>query len=70
MNLFTSNKNIGHSYSERGSHDDFDDDEDEEHESYEDEFPGEITHEGNKVQSYKKRMKRVIAADGPVIGPY
>jgi len=33
-----------------GSHDDFDDDEDEEHESEEDEFPGKITHEGNKIQ--------------------
>ncbi len=35
MDLSTSNENIGHSYSEKGSHDDFDDDEDEdeEHES-------------------------------------
>ncbi len=33
MDLLTSNENIGHSYSDRGSHDDFDDNEDEEHES-------------------------------------
>ena len=33
MDLSTSNENIGHSYSERGSHDDFDDEEDEKHES-------------------------------------
>jgi len=50
MDLFTPDENIGHSYLERGSHDDFDDDEDEEHESEEDEFPGDITHEDNKVQ--------------------
>jgi len=31
MDLFKPNENIGHSYSERGSHDDFDDEE--EHES-------------------------------------
>ena len=49
MDLFTPDENIGHSSSERGSHDDFDDDEDKAHESEEDEFPGEITHEGNKV---------------------
>ena len=70
MDLFPSNENIGHSYSQRGSHDDFDDDEDAEHESQKDEFPGEITHEDNKLQSYKKRMKRVIAADRPMIGPH
>ena len=29
VDLFTSDGKIGHSYSERGSHDDFDDDEDE-----------------------------------------
>jgi len=33
----------------RGSHDDFDDEEEEQHESEEDEFPGKITHEGNKI---------------------
>jgi len=33
--LFTAYGNIGHSSSERGSHDDSDDDEDEEHESEE-----------------------------------
>ena len=54
MDLFTPHENIGHSYSQRGSRDDFDDDEDKGHESEEDEFPGEITHEGNKVQCYKK----------------
>ena len=62
MDLVASTENIGHSYSQRGSRDDFDDDQEKEHESQEDEFPDEITHEGNKVQSYKKRMKRVIAA--------
>ena len=70
MDLFTSSENTFHSYSERCSHDDFDDDQEKDHESEEDEFPGEITHEGNKVQCYKKRMERKIAADGPVIGPY
>ena len=70
MDSFTSSENTCHSYSERCSHDDFDDDQEKDHESEEDEFPGEITHEGNKVQCYKKRMERKIAADGPVIGPY
>ena len=41
----------------RGSHDDFDDDEDKEHESEEDEFPGEITHEGNKVQVIRNEWR-------------
>ena len=50
MDLFAPDKNIDHSYSQRGSHHDFDDDEDKCHESEEDELPGEITHEGNKVQ--------------------
>ena len=50
MDLFTPDENIGHSYSQRGSRDDFDDDEDNYHESEEDEFPGEITHERKKVQ--------------------
>jgi len=49
MDLFTPDENIDHSSSERGSHDNFDDDEDNEYESEEDEFPGEITYEGNKV---------------------
>ena len=48
--LFTFDENIGHSYSQRGSRDDFDDDEDNDHESEEDELPGETTYEGNKVQ--------------------
>ena len=46
----TPDENIGHSFSENDSHDDFDDNEDKEHESEEDEFLGEITHEGNKIQ--------------------
>ena len=50
MDLFTPDENIGHSYSQRGSRDDFNDDEDNDHESEKDEFPGEITHEGKKVQ--------------------
>ncbi len=50
MNLFTCDENTGHFYSQRGSRDDFDDDEDKDRESEENEFPGEITHEGNKVQ--------------------
>jgi len=50
MDSFTPDENIGHSYLHGGSLDDFGDDEDKDHESEEDEFPGEITHEGNKVQ--------------------
>ena len=50
MDLFTPDENMGHSYSQRGSRNDFDDDEDNDHESEEDEFPGEITHERKKVQ--------------------
>ena len=42
--FFTPDENIGHSYSQRGSRDDFDDDEDNDHESEEDELPDEITH--------------------------
>ncbi len=49
MDLFILDENIAHSYFQRGSHNDFDDDVDKEHESEEDEFPGEITHEDNKV---------------------
>jgi len=45
--LLTSIGEIGHSYSERGSHDDFDDDGDKEHESEKDDFPDIITHEDN-----------------------
>ena len=33
MDLLTSNEIIGHSYTDRGSHDDFDDNEDEENET-------------------------------------
>ena len=57
MDLFTPDGNMGHSYSQSGSHDDFDDDEDKEHESEEDEFPGEITHEGNKVQVIRNEWR-------------
>jgi len=42
--FFIPDENIGHSYSQRGSRDDFDDDEDNDHESEEDELPDEITH--------------------------
>ena len=38
MDLFTPDENIGHSYSQRGSRDNFDDDEDNDHESEEDEL--------------------------------
>ena len=70
--MFTPDENIGHSYSERGSHDDFDDDEeDKEHESEEDEFPGESTHEGNKVQVIRNEWReRESHSGGPVYGPY
>ena len=57
MDLFTPDENIGHSYSQRGSRDDFDDDQDKDHESEEDEFPGEITHEGNKVQDMRDEYR-------------
>jgi len=51
--LFTPDGQIGHSCSEKGSHDDFDDDdddedEDQEHASEEDEFLDEIMHEALK----------------------
>jgi len=55
--LFTPDGKVSHSYSERGSHDDFDDDEDEEHESEENEFSGEITHEGNKIQVMRNQWR-------------
>ena len=50
MDLCAPDENIGQSYSQRGSHHDFDDGEDKDRESEEDELPGGITHEGNKVQ--------------------
>ena len=65
MDLFTPDENIGHSYSQRGSRDDFDDDQDKGHESEEDEFPGEITHEGNKVQLMRDEQRESYAL-GPV----
>ena len=73
MDQFTPDENIGHSHSEKGSHDDFDDDEDEEHESEEDELPGEITYEGNKVQIIRngwRERERESDGGGSVYGPY
>ena len=69
MDLFTPDENICHSYSERGSHDDFGDEQDKEHESEEDEFQGEITHEGNKVQVMRsewRERERESQGPGPV----
>ena len=67
MDLFTPDENIGHSYSQRGSRDDFDDDEDKGHEWKEDEFPGEITHEGNKVHVMRDEWReRESYASGQV----
>jgi len=61
--LFTPYGNIGQSSSDRGSHDDFDDDKDEEHESEEDGFPGEITHEGNKIQAMKSEWREIATVE-------
>jgi len=58
MDLFTHDENIGHSYSERGAQDDLNNDEDE-HESEEDELPGEITHEGGKVQVMRNEWREI-----------
>jgi len=68
--LFTPDGNIDHSYSERASHDDFDEDEDEdeEHESQEDELPGKITHEGNKVQVMRNEWRERATVEDRCMG--